>query len=116
MIEWAWRKLGELKKAAAREVAGLPGRVRFSELLRQYREDELPGAPWFREAGRTVVETMTESSPEALVGYLSTTSRYLVLSPEERDKELADVHAVAARYGEQFPVPRVTYVFAYAAL
>src|SRR6059036_3727730 len=42
VIEWAWRKLEELKKAAAREVAGLPGREPFSELLRRYREEELP--------------------------------------------------------------------------
>lgn len=42
VVEWAWRKLEELKKAAAREVAGLPGRVPFSELVRRYREEELP--------------------------------------------------------------------------
>ncbi len=42
VVEWAWRKLDELKRAAAREVAGLPGRVPFSELLRRYRQEELP--------------------------------------------------------------------------
>lgn len=42
VAEWAWRKLEELKKATAREHAGLPGRVPFSELLRRYRSDELP--------------------------------------------------------------------------
>lgn len=42
VIEWAWRKYEELEKAAQREVAGLPGRVRFSELLRRYREEQLP--------------------------------------------------------------------------
>src|SRR5690348_2970660 len=40
-IEWMWRKLEELKKAAKREEVGLPGRVRFSELLRRYRAEEL---------------------------------------------------------------------------
>lgn len=41
-IEWMWRKVEELKRAAAREVTGLPGRLPFSELLRRYREEELP--------------------------------------------------------------------------
>jgi integrase/recombinase XerC len=43
-IEWMGRKLAELKKAAKREEVGLPGRVRFSELLQQYRSD-LVGKP-----------------------------------------------------------------------
>jgi integrase len=42
VIEWSWRKYDELKKAAEREEVGLPGRVRMSELLRRYRDDELP--------------------------------------------------------------------------
>jgi hypothetical protein len=42
VIEWSWRKYDELKKAAAREVAGLPGRVPFSEPVRRYRAEELP--------------------------------------------------------------------------
>src|SRR4029077_8033823 len=40
--------------------------------LEPYRNEKLPGEPWFREAGRTVVESAQESSPDALVGYLST--------------------------------------------
>ena len=35
VIEWMWRKVEELKKAAARTGAGLPGRVPFSELVRR---------------------------------------------------------------------------------
>lgn len=42
VIEWMWRKHDELKKGRQREVVGLPGRVRFSELLRRYRAEELP--------------------------------------------------------------------------
>ena len=81
-----------------------------------YSEEELPAAPWFREVGRTVVETVMDSSPDALVGYLGTTSRYVVADAEEREQDLAEVHAVASRYGERFALPRLTYVFAFAAL
>jgi SAM-dependent methyltransferase len=81
-----------------------------------YREEELPAAPWFREVGRTVVETVTDSSPDALVGYLSTASGYLVVPPEEREQALAEVHALASRYGERFPLPKLTYVFVFARL
>lgn len=42
VAEWAWRKFEELKRASTREKAGLPGRIRFSELLRRYRTEELP--------------------------------------------------------------------------
>ena len=81
-----------------------------------YRDEELPGDPWFREAGRTVVETVQESSPEALVGYLSTASAFLVAEPDEREESLRAVHELAARYGERFPLPKLTYVFAFARL
>jgi SAM-dependent methyltransferase len=78
-----------------------------------YRDDELPGEPWFRELGRTVVESAEDSSPDALVGYLSTASRYLTMQPDERERRLAEVREIAARYGESFSLPRLTYVFAF---
>ncbi|HEU5216647.1 MAG TPA: class I SAM-dependent methyltransferase [Gaiellaceae bacterium] len=81
-----------------------------------YREEELPGAPWFRELGRTVVETTEESSPDALVGYLSTASAFLTAEPQEREETLRAVHELASRYGESFPLPRLTYVFAFERL
>jgi SAM-dependent methyltransferase len=81
-----------------------------------YRDDELPGAPWFRELGRTVVESAPESSPEALVGYLSTASAFLTAEPDEREEALRSVREVASRYGDCFPLPRLTYVFALARL
>ena len=81
-----------------------------------YREEELPAAPWFREVERTVVESVMDSSPDALVGYLSTASGYLVIPPEEREEALAEVHALASRYGERLVLPRLTYVFAFARL
>jgi SAM-dependent methyltransferase len=78
-----------------------------------YRNEELPGAPWFRELGRTVVETAEESSADALVGYLSTASAFLTAEPQERDETLRAVHELASRHGESFPLPRLTYVFAF---
>src|ERR1700674_1767298 len=38
-----WRKHAELIKASERQAVGLPGRVRFTELLRRYRAEEMPG-------------------------------------------------------------------------
>ena len=81
-----------------------------------YRDEELPGQPWFRELGRTIVETAPESSPEALVGYLSTASAFLTAEPDEREESLRAVHELASRYGERFSLPRLTYVFAFARL
>ncbi|HEX4324978.1 MAG TPA: methyltransferase domain-containing protein, partial [Gaiellaceae bacterium] len=81
-----------------------------------YRNEELPGEPWFREVSRTVVETVQESSPDALVGYLSTASAFLVAEPAEREESLHAVHEIASRYGERFTLPRLTYVFAFERL
>jgi SAM-dependent methyltransferase len=81
-----------------------------------YRNDELPGEPWFRELGRTVVESVQESSPDALVAQLATTSAFLTAEPDEREEALRSVAELASRYGERFPLPRLTYVFAFARL
>jgi SAM-dependent methyltransferase len=78
-----------------------------------YVEEELPGAPWFRELGRTVVEREQESSPDALVGYLSTVSRFVTAAPEERESSLRAIHELASRYADRFALPRLTYVFAF---
>jgi SAM-dependent methyltransferase len=106
---WNWwnerdplqRELGELIGYAGKE---------------PYREEELPGEPWFREVGRTVVETLQESSPDALVGYLSTASAFLTAEAQEREESLRAVHELASRYGERFQLPRLTYVFAFSRL
>ncbi len=42
VVEWTWRKYEELQKAAKREAGGLPGRVRFSVLVRKYETEEMP--------------------------------------------------------------------------
>jgi SAM-dependent methyltransferase len=78
-----------------------------------YRDEELPAEPWFREVGRTVVEAVWESSPDALVGYLSTASAFLVAESDEREETLRTVHDIASLYGERFGLPRLTYVFAF---
>jgi len=81
-----------------------------------YREEELPGAPWFREVGRAVVESEQESSPNGLVGYLATASAFLTAEPGEREEALRSVRELASRYGERFRLPRLTYVFAFERL
>ena len=81
-----------------------------------YRQEGLPGEPWFREIGRTVIEAAQVSSPDALVGYLSTASAFLTAEPEEREESLRAVHALASRYGERFTLPRLTYAFAFSRL
>jgi SAM-dependent methyltransferase len=109
VLLWNWwnerdplqRELGELIGYAGKE---------------PYREEELPGEPWFREVGRTVVETLQESSPYALVGYLSTASAFLTADPGEREESLGAVRELATRYGERFQLPRLTYVFAFRRL
>lgn len=78
-----------------------------------YIDEELPGAPWFRELGRTVVESTDASSPEALVAMLATTSRYLTMDPAEGEDWLREVRDRASRYGERFGLPKLTYAFAF---
>jgi SAM-dependent methyltransferase len=77
-------------------------------------DEEMPGAPWFREVGRTVVESADESSPDSLVAMLATTSRFLTADPAEGADWLRQVRESAARYGERFPLPKLTYAFAFA--
>jgi len=81
-----------------------------------YREEERPGEPWFAEVGRTVVETVEESSPDELVGHLATASGFLVADTADREQSLRAVRELAERYGERFPFPRLTYVFAFRRL
>jgi SAM-dependent methyltransferase len=109
VLLWNWwderdplqRELGELIGFAGHE----PG-----------RKEQLPAGPWFRETGRIVVEEVQESSPDALVAYLSTASAFVVAGPAEREKSLRAVHETASRYGKRFPLPRLTYVFAFERL
>lgn len=103
-----WDERDPLQKELA-ELVGYAGHDPF-------REAELPAAPWFHESGRTVVEAVEESGPDAIVGYLSTASRYLTMRPDERDRQLDEVRRVAASYGERFPLPKLTFVFAFERL
>jgi SAM-dependent methyltransferase len=109
VLLWNWWNEGDPLQRELGELIGFAGHD-------PYRNDELPGEPWFREVGRTIVQTLEESSPDALVGYLSTASAFLTAEPEERKESLRAVHELASRYGERFPLPRLTYVFAFSRL
>ena len=66
--------------------------------------------------GRTVVESVHDSSPDALVAYLATSSMFLTMEERERERRLKEVRELASRYGERFPLPRLSYVFAFERL
>jgi SAM-dependent methyltransferase len=91
------------------ELAELIGYAGHSPFL----DEEMPGAPWFRELGRTVVESTDASSPDALVAMLATTSHFLTADPAEGAEWLGDVRERASLYGERFPLPKLTYAFAF---
>jgi SAM-dependent methyltransferase len=109
VLLWNWWNERDPLQRELAELIGFAGHE-------PYQEDELPDAPWFREVGRTVIETVQESSPGALVGYLSTASTFLTAEPEEREASLRAVHELASRYGARFPLPKLTYVFAFSRL
>ena len=106
VLVWNWWDERDPLQAELGSVVGYAG-------VTPYREPELPGLPWFEESGRTVVEAVTESSADAIVGYLSTTSSFLRKEPEERERALSEVHAIASGYGDRFAWPQLTYVLAY---
>ena len=103
---WNWWDERDPLQRELGELVGYAGKSPF-------REEELPSAPWFEEAGRTVIETPGESSPDELVGNLTTTSAFLVADPAEREEAFRAVRELAERYGERFAFPRLTYVFAF---
>jgi len=108
-ILWNWWDERDPLQHELGELIGYAGRE-------PYVQEELPGAPWFEELGRTVVESAHESSPDALVGLLATTSRFLTAPPADGEKWLRDVRERASRYGEQFLLPQLTYAFAFERL
>ena len=106
---WNWWDERDPLQAELGELIGYAGHS-------PYADDELPGAPWFRELGRRMVESADDSSPDALVAMLATTSRYLTADLAEGAQWLRDVHAGASRYGERFRLPKLTYAFAFERL
>jgi SAM-dependent methyltransferase len=108
-VLWNWWDERDPLQHELGELIGYAGRE-------PYVREELPGAPWFEELGRTVVESEQESSPDALVGLLATTSRFLTAPPDDGEKWLRDVRERASRYGERFPLPQLTYVFVFSRL
>ena len=109
VLLWNWWDERDPLQADLGELIGYAGHA-------PYADDELPGAPWFRELGRTTVESADDSSPEALVAMLATTSRFLTADPADGAQWLRDVRAGASRYGERFPLPKLTYAFAFERL
>jgi SAM-dependent methyltransferase len=103
---WNWWDDRDPLQHELAELIGYAGHSPFSD-------EELPAAPWFREVGRTVVESADESSPDALVAMLATTSRFLTADPADGADWLREVRERAAKYGERFPLPKLTYAFAF---
>ena len=92
------------------------GRIVGYSGQRPYTEEELPGAPWFREVARTVVDSAEESSPEAVVSRIATTSMFLTMDAAERERRLAEVRDLASRSGDRFLLSRQTFVLAFARI
>ena len=109
VLVWNW---WDERDPLQKELGGMVGYAGHDP----FREEELPTEPWFRESGRTVVESVEESSPDTLVGYLSTASNYVTMETDERERQLEEVRRVAASYGERFPLPKLTFVFAFSRL
>jgi SAM-dependent methyltransferase len=109
VLLWNWWDERDPLQAELGELIGYAGHDPF-------REDELPGAPWFHELGRTVIESTDESSPEALVAMLSTTSGFLTATPDEGAEWLREIRERSSAYGERFPLPKLTYAFAFRRL
>jgi SAM-dependent methyltransferase len=109
VLVWNWWDERDPLQAELGPIVGYDG-------LSPFREPELPGPPWFSEIGRTVVDSVDESSPEQLVGMLATTSTYLTADPMEGEEWLASIRERAEGYGSRFPFPKLTYVFAYRRL
>lgn len=106
VLLWNWWDDRDQLQHELAELIGYAGHSPFID-------EELPGAPWFRELGRRVVESTDESSPDALVAMLATTSRFLTADPAEGADWLREVRERASQYGERFPLPKLTYAFAF---
>jgi SAM-dependent methyltransferase len=106
VLVWNWYAEHDPLQAELGPIVGYAGHS-------PYREPELPGPPWFAEIGRTVTESVDESSPEQLVRMFATTSTFLTADPAEGEQWLASIREKAEEYGSSFPFPKLTYVFAY---
>jgi SAM-dependent methyltransferase len=104
---WNWWDLRDPLQAELGELLGTAGERVF---------ENLPGAPWFRELDRTVIESVSETTPDDIVAREATTSAMLVAEAAERERLLADVRAISSRYGERIELPQLTYTFAFTRL
>jgi len=106
---WNWWDARDPLQHELAELIGFAGHSPFVD-------EEMPSAPWFRELGRTVVESADESSPDGLVAMLATTSRFLTAGSAEGADWLREVRERSSRYGERFLLPKLTYAFAFARI
>ncbi|HZT93948.1 MAG TPA: class I SAM-dependent methyltransferase [Gaiellaceae bacterium] len=109
VLLWNW---WDERDPLQRELGGLVGYAGHEP----YVDEELPGAPWFRELARTIIDSVEGSSSEAIVSRLATTSMFLTMEPEERERRLEAVSEIASRHGERFPLPRLTHVLVFARI
>jgi len=104
---WNW---WDLRDPMQRRLAQLLG------LSRSPRVDGLPAPPHFAELARSTIESVRESTPDGLVARLATTSGLITSDRAERELLLGEVARIARAHGERFPLPQLTYVFAFRRL
>jgi len=101
---WNWWDMRDPLQARLVELLGLAPAAGAADL---------PWAPLFSEVDRTTIESVHETTPDGIAARLATTSAMLVAEPERRVRLLEEVRALAAGYGERFPLPQRTHVFAF---
>jgi SAM-dependent methyltransferase len=104
---WNWWDLRDPLQARLAKLLGLAPRASFGAL---------PGEPHFAELERTTVESVRETTPDALVSRIATTSALLTAEPARRRALLDEARAMVSALGEQLALPQLTYVLAFRRL
>lgn len=104
---WNWWDLRDPLQRRLGDVLGFAGRASFGTL---------PGEPYFAELDRTTIESARETTPDALVGRIATTSALLAAKPVRRRALLDEARTIASAHGERFALPQLTYVLAFRRL
>lgn len=74
---------------------------------------EPPAPQLFEPLGKTIVESVLRTTPEALVARIATTSSVLTAEPNRRDELLGRMRELADRFGEELDLPQLTFVYLY---
>jgi SAM-dependent methyltransferase len=80
-----------------------------------FRHDP-PDPRYFEPVEQTVIETVVAIAPEALVGWIGTTSQLLTAEPGRRADLLSRVQEIAGEGGDRVEIPQLTYAYAYRAV